>query len=91
MSPYYRRQGLVGPAVLITVGTIFLLDRWWPDFSFHRLWPLILIVIGLVRLLEMAVSSGSGATYPAPPPPPPPSAVTPPGGGATGSGSGPAQ
>ncbi|HMD32519.1 MAG TPA: DUF5668 domain-containing protein [Candidatus Acidoferrales bacterium] len=80
MSPYYRRRhGLVGPVVLITIGTIILLDRWWPDFSFHRMWPLILIVIGLVRLLEMGMSSGDGSTYPAPPPPPP-STPTPPGG-----------
>jgi hypothetical protein len=79
MSTYYRRGGLVGPAVLITIGTIFLLDRWWPDFSFHRLWPLILIVIGLVRLLEMGMSR-SDTVYPAPPPPPPPSAPPPPGG-----------
>jgi hypothetical protein len=79
MSNYYRRGGLVGPAVLITIGTIFLLDRWWPDFSFHRLWPLILIVIGLVRLLEMGMSR-SDTVYPAPPPPPPPSAPPPPGG-----------
>ena len=79
---YYRRRGLVGPAVLITVGTIFLADRWWPGMSFHRLWPLILIVIGLVRLLEMGVAQGD-TVYPAPPqqnpPPPPPNAPPPPG------------
>ena len=72
MSRYYRRGGLVGPAILITVGTIFLMDRWFPDFSFHRLWPLILIVIGLVRLLEMSMSPSDPTTYPAPPQPPPP-------------------
>jgi len=73
MSRYYRRGGgLVGPAILITIGTIFLMDRWFPDFSFHRLWPLILIVIGLVRLLEMSMSPSDATTYPAPPQPPPP-------------------
>jgi hypothetical protein len=83
MSYYYRRRGLVGPAVLITIGTIFLLDRWLPDFSFHRLWPLILIVIGLVRLIEMGMSRGD-TVYPAPPAPPPPTPpnVPPPAGGA---------
>lgn len=83
MSYYYRRRGLVGPAVLITIGTIFLADRWWPGMSFHRLWPLILIVIGLVRLLEMGMGTGSGDTvYPAPPqnpPAPPPPNAPPPG------------
>ncbi len=83
MSYYYRRRGLVGPAALITIGSIFLADRWWPGMSFHRLWPLILIVIGLVRLLEMSMSP-SDTVYPAPPqpgssaPPPPPNAPPPP-------------
>ena len=86
MSPYYRRGGLIGPAVLITVGTIFLLDRWWPDFSFHRLWPLILIVIGLVRLLEMATTRETPPMYPAPPPPPPPAVPPPPTGSGAGTG-----
>lgn len=80
MGTYYRRRGLVGPAVLITIGAIFLADRWWPGLSFHRLWPLILIVIGLVRLLEMGMSRDE-TVYPAPPqPPPPPNAPPPPGG-----------
>ncbi|HTQ87380.1 MAG TPA: DUF5668 domain-containing protein [Candidatus Solibacter sp.] len=75
MSNYYRRRGLVGPAVLITVGVIFMADRWWPGFSFHRLWPLILIVIGLVRLLEMGMREDT--VYPAPPQNPQPPANTP--------------
>lgn len=80
MGTYYRRRGLVGPAVLITIGAIFLADRWWPGLSFHRLWPLILIVIGLVRLLEIGMSRDE-TVYPAPPqPPPPPNAPPPPGG-----------
>jgi hypothetical protein len=77
MSNYYRRRGLVGPAVLITIGAIFMADRWWPGMSFHRLWPLILIVIGLVRLLEMSMSREE-TVYPAPPQPPPPPPGTPP-------------
>jgi len=82
MSYYRRRGGLVGPALLITIGCIFLADRWWPDYSFHRLWPLILIVIGVVRLLEMSMSR-EDTVYPAPPPPPPapPAGVPPPPGG----------
>jgi len=71
MSNYTRRSGLVGPAVIITIGCIFLAERWWSDFSFHRLWPLILIVIGIVRLLEMSMARDE-TYYPAPPPPPPP-------------------
>jgi len=81
MGNYYRRRGLVGPMVLITIGFLFLADRWWPGMSFGRLWPLILIVIGVVRLLEMGMSSNE-TVYPAPPqnpPAPPPSAPPPPG------------
>jgi len=76
MAAYYRRRGLVGPAVLITIGAILMADRFWPgEFGFHRLWPLILIVIGLVRLLEMGIRQEE--PYPPPPtpapgPPPPP-------------------
>lgn len=77
MANYYRRGGLVGPAVLITIGAIFLADRWWPGMSFGRLWPLILIVIGLVRLLETSIG-GEEKVYPAPPPPPPPPGTQPP-------------
>ncbi len=82
MGIYYRRRGLVGPVVLITIGAIFLADRWWPGMSFGRLWPLILIAIGLVRLLEMSMSRDD-TVYPAPPqnpPSPPPNAPPPPGG-----------
>jgi hypothetical protein len=78
MGYYSRRRGLVGPAVLITIGSIFLAERLWPDFSFHRLWPLILIVIGIVRLLEMSMAREE-TVYPAPPPPP--SNIAPPPGG----------
>ena len=79
MGNYYRRRGLVGPLVLITIGAIFLADRWWPGMSFGRLWPLILIVIGAVRLLEMSMPSDD-TVYPAPPqnPPPPPANPPPP-------------
>lgn len=79
MSYYRRRGGLVGPALLITVGFIFLADRWWPDYSFHRLWPVILIVWGVVRLLEMSTAH-EDTVYPAPPPPPPTNVPPPPGG-----------
>lgn len=32
--------------VLVFLGFLFLLDRWFPLFSFGRMWPLILIGIG---------------------------------------------
>jgi hypothetical protein len=80
MGAYYRRRGLVGPAVLITLGAILLADRLLPgEYGFHRLWPLLLIVIGVVRLLEMSMRRDE-PLYPPPPTPapgPPPQAPPP--------------
>jgi phage shock protein PspC (stress-responsive transcriptional regulator) len=46
-----RRSGgtLIGGLVLITIGTLFLLDQFniIPNWDFENLWPVILIVVGL--------------------------------------------
>lgn len=52
-----QRRGLMGPAVLITVGVIFLLAEFSRRFDFGDLWPLILIVIGVIKLLEYGAST----------------------------------
>jgi len=44
-------HGLIGPVVLVTIGALSLIEdiggpRW------HRTWPILLLVIGLVKLLE---------------------------------------
>ncbi len=47
--------GLMGPAVLITVGAIFLLDNLDAlngALGFHNTWPVLLIVIGIVKVLQ---------------------------------------
>jgi hypothetical protein len=48
----------MGPAVLITIGVLFLLDQMghahWMGFGFS--WPALLIVIGLIKLLEHSAS-----------------------------------
>lgn len=53
-----RAHGFTGPAVLITLGVLFLFDQMemvhWMQFSYT--WPAILIVIGLVKLLEHGAS-----------------------------------
>ena len=42
-----------GPIILIVLGFLFLLNNLYPDvFRFSRMWPVILIVIGLVRIVE---------------------------------------
>ena len=70
----------MGPAMLLTIGILFLLDN-VSDVSFGRTWPAILLVIGVVKLMQ-SNSSWGGHIGPLPPgasgypPPPPPSAPT---------------
>jgi len=69
----YRRDGypcrkgnLMGPVVLVTIGTLFLIQSLdGPDFG--RTWPVLLLAIGLVKLLD-------GKNTPQPPSPPMPPA-----------------
>ena len=49
-----RMAGMMGPAVLITLGVLFLLQETnfgW-TWGFHRTWPVLLIVIGIVKVLQ---------------------------------------
>ena len=52
MNPYNPNQpaspdrGLIGGAILILLGVLFLIDRYF-DIDFYDLWPFILIAIGL--------------------------------------------
>ena len=44
---------MMGPLILIVLGVLFLLSNILPQtFSFGRLWPVILIVIGVVKIVE---------------------------------------
>src|SRR6266508_2579704 len=62
-------RALRGPVTLITVGVLFALNN-FTEYSFHKTWPVLLIVFGLLSLLGRS----SAAASPAPPPPynPPP-------------------
>ena len=55
---YCTISGLVLPVTLITVGVLFLLAKYSP-YSFADLWPIILIVIGLL-LVARAVAPRDG-------------------------------
>lgn len=46
-----RLRGMMAPAVLITLGILFLLDN-LNVRGFHDTWPLLLIVIGVVKVLQ---------------------------------------
>jgi hypothetical protein len=43
-------RGLMGPAALITVGILFLLDQTHSGFAFRQTWPVILLVLGVISL-----------------------------------------
>jgi hypothetical protein len=74
-------RGLMGPAIVITIGVLFLLSEMRGGFfEFGKTYPVILIVIGAISLAAaLAPMDGhlTGAFPPAPsagapgPPPPP--------------------
>lgn len=67
-----RLRGVMGAAVLVTVGVLSLLDSFGRGWG--HTWPILLIVIGLVKILQgQAPTTGHRefpASYPATPPPP---------------------
>ena len=44
---------MTGPLLLIVLGVLFLLNNLYPEqFRFGRMWPVILIVIGITKVIE---------------------------------------
>ena len=41
----YLIRAVTGPIILITIGVLFLIDR-FTQFGFQQTWPVLLIVIG---------------------------------------------
>jgi hypothetical protein len=76
-------RGMMGPAVLITLGVLFLLHQVrGGHFDFGNTWPVLLMVIGIL-LLASSLAPRDGHIEPppplaVPPPPPAPPAVPPP-------------
>ncbi len=78
-----RTRRLMGPAMLLTIGILFLLEN-LHALGFNRTWPVILLVVGAVKLLQGNASTEGhismrplytqGGTIPpaAPTPEPPP-------------------
>jgi hypothetical protein len=66
-------RGLMGPAVLVTVGILFLLNEIHGEtFDFSNTWPFILIVIGAIMLgSSMAPMTGHVERTMGPPAVPP--------------------
>lgn len=48
-------QAIRGPVLLITIGVLFALEQ-SGVIAFTRTWPLIIIVVGLMKLLERMVA-----------------------------------
>jgi len=60
-----RTRRLMGPAILVTLGVLFLLNNITP-VGFGRTWPAILLVIGVVKLMQSNAST-AGHVGPLPP------------------------
>src|SRR5271169_1446066 len=69
-----RTRKIMGPAILVTLGVLFLLDS-AGRIGFDRTWPAILLVIGVVKLVQSNASAEGHIVRMAPgfPPTPPPS------------------
>jgi hypothetical protein len=50
-------RAITGPVILITLGVLFAFDR-FTEFRFTQTWPILLIVLGLLRL-----AAGSGRRH----------------------------
>lgn len=45
----YLVRAVTGPVILITIGVLFAFDR-FTEFRFSQTWPVLLIVVGLLKL-----------------------------------------
>jgi hypothetical protein len=52
-----RVRGLMGPIMLITIGVLFLLRQFTP-YGIGELWPILLIVPGIVLVAQSMASKG---------------------------------
>ena len=70
-------RGLMGPAIIVTLGVLFLLSEMRGGFfDFSNSWPVILIVIGFMSLAS-SLSPMTGHVSPVPPQVQPPGAYPP--------------
>jgi hypothetical protein len=79
-----RTRRIMGPAIVFTIGVLFLLENLdVGNLGFHRTWPLILLVVGVIKLMQGNASTeghvsflssnplGGGGPIPGAPPTPP--------------------
>ena len=53
--PRCKIRGLMGPLMIITVGVLFLIGE-YTRFSFLELWPILLIIAGVVLTAQSLAS-----------------------------------
>lgn len=70
MNSWYQIRRLRGPAILILIGVLALLDQ-WHILSFGKSWPLWLIFAGLMSFAERAAWAADRAAQTQQPPMPP--------------------
>lgn len=72
----FRHRSLAGPAFLVTMGVVLILDNlhnhWYDVPGFGHTWPVILLVIGVVKLIERGHFVNSPYLPQQPPPGTPP-------------------
>jgi len=49
--PPSRSGSPMGPVILIALGVMFLLDQFIPGWGIGRTWPVLLVIIGVLKLL----------------------------------------
>jgi cell wall-active antibiotic response 4TMS protein YvqF len=64
-------QAIRGPIVLIAIGVLFAVHQ-AGVLPFSRTWPLLIIVVGVMKLIERWNTSRPPSAPPPPFPPPPP-------------------
>lgn len=63
---YMLARAVRGPLMLIALGVLMALHR-FQDISITKTWPVLLILLGLMKLLERMAMQGGAATYSGPP------------------------
>jgi hypothetical protein len=51
-TPISRGPGLTGPVILIAIGVVFLIGEFVPQWGVRKTWPVLLIVLGILKLLD---------------------------------------
>jgi Domain of unknown function (DUF5668) len=63
MTPDCQYRSMTGPAILVTIGVLSLIDNLHGP-GWDRTWPVILLVIGVIKLMERGYLGGGGPQIP---------------------------